>query len=268
MTETQTIKDSTRRRTRGHVPRDVAFHALDNYPDKIMVWLCISDCGMSQPYFMPWNDSIRGEDYHENCVKEHLVPFSDEFHADGDYYFWPDLATSHYAKNTLAIFKEHNIAYIPCPANPPNCPQLCPIEDFRGFLKSKLYEGGWEARTECQLKQRIAKIVHSLDMSFCQTFFHLSRETSEKLQMMASYLWITNCFFSGDLGTCTSKLWSCMMNRIRVMEKPFSLNNMFPPVTQTIDGHAIGISEPLRNSCAVSVFVSSYLWQEEREEGQ
>ncbi len=47
---------------------------------------------------------------------------------------------------------------------------------------------------------------------------------------MASYLWIPNCIlFSGALGTCRSKSWSCMMNRTRVIEKTFSLN-MFPPV--------------------------------------
>ncbi len=39
--------------SRGDVPHDVALHALDKYPEKIMVWLCISDHGMSQPYFMP-----------------------------------------------------------------------------------------------------------------------------------------------------------------------------------------------------------------------
>ena len=40
-------------------------------------------------------------------------------------------------------------------------------------------------------------------------------------------------------------------------------------ITQAIDGHAIGIGQALGNSCAVPVFVSRYLWQEEgREEGQ
>ncbi len=122
---------------RGDVSHDVAIHALDKYPDKIMVWLCTSDCGVSQPYFMPWKDSIRGENYREHCINECLVPFLDKFHADGDYHFWPDLATSDYAKDTLAIFKEHSIAYIPCPANPQIAPNSAQLKTFGGSWSLK-----------------------------------------------------------------------------------------------------------------------------------
>ncbi len=65
-----------------------------------MVLVTISDRGISEPYFCHQKMSVSGDIYHEECIKKHLVPFFDSYHAGGMYYFWPDLATSHYAKCT------------------------------------------------------------------------------------------------------------------------------------------------------------------------
>ena len=35
--------------------------------------------------------------------------------------------------------------------NPPNVPQARPVENFCVCLAQKVYEGGWEAKTEQQL---------------------------------------------------------------------------------------------------------------------
>ncbi|KAF0301696.1 hypothetical protein FJT64_026068 [Amphibalanus amphitrite] len=47
--------------------------------------------------------------------------------------------------------------------NPPNVPQLRPIEDFWGLLKQEVYKGGWEATSEDQLKRRILRAVEILN---------------------------------------------------------------------------------------------------------
>lgn len=60
--------------SREDVPDDIAFEALDKNPERLMVWLCIFDCGMSKPYFLPLKGSINGNNCPKNCTVEHLVP--------------------------------------------------------------------------------------------------------------------------------------------------------------------------------------------------
>ena len=40
-------------------------------------------------------------EYQEECLEKILLPFLKEHHADEKYVFWPDKASSHYAKKTL-----------------------------------------------------------------------------------------------------------------------------------------------------------------------
>ena len=53
---------------------------------------------------------------------------------------------------------------MPREANPPNVPQLRPVEDFWGILKGLVYKAGWEATTERQLKQRVRKCLRDIDL--------------------------------------------------------------------------------------------------------
>ena len=76
----------------------------------------------------------------------------------GQYIFWPDLASSHYARATLNLFESEDILYVPRFANPPPSVQQCrPIEEFWAILKAKVYDGNWETTTDRQLRQRINK---------------------------------------------------------------------------------------------------------------
>ena len=53
--------------------------------------------------------------------------------------FWPDLASAHYSKRSLEEMERLNIVVVPKSANPPNVPQLRPIENFWANLKRKIY---------------------------------------------------------------------------------------------------------------------------------
>ncbi|KAI6647164.1 hypothetical protein LOD99_8817 [Oopsacas minuta] len=149
----------------------ISYIRKSKYPPKLLIWLAISKEGISEPCFCPRNLSITGEIYRNQCIKKHLIPFLEKFHDEGKYYFWPDLASSYYAKDTLKLFEDLNIPYIPKSANPPNTPQLRPIEDFWGYLKSKVYEGGWEAKSFRMLKQRIRKSIRQVEFSIVQRLF-------------------------------------------------------------------------------------------------
>ena len=65
------------------------------YPEKLLVWITISEKGISEPIFIPKKALLTGCMYREECVKQRLVPFLEEHHAEGDYFFWPDLASCH-----------------------------------------------------------------------------------------------------------------------------------------------------------------------------
>ena len=69
--------------------------------------------------------------------------------------FWPDLATCHYTKENLAFLVENGNAYVKIEENPPNAPQIRPIENYWGILKMKVYEGNWSAKDREALIRRI-----------------------------------------------------------------------------------------------------------------
>ncbi len=60
------------------------------------------------------------------------------------------------------------IEYVAKEDNPPNVPQARPIENFWGCLSQKVYEGGWEAKTQQQLVKRITLKLKDFDINFLQ----------------------------------------------------------------------------------------------------
>ncbi len=79
---------------------------------------------------------------------------------------------------SLDLFEEENIAYIPKSCNPPDCPLFRPIEDFWAHLAFTVYDGGWEAHSFRQLKQRICQKFQEVDIEQCQ---RLSQTVKTKL---------------------------------------------------------------------------------------
>ena len=77
----------------------VKYNFKAKFEKKLLVYLCISPKGMSDPYFVPSGLAIRQDVYLENCIKKHLIPFINKYYLDGGYVFWPDLASSHYANS-------------------------------------------------------------------------------------------------------------------------------------------------------------------------
>ena len=53
--------------------------------------------------------------------------------------------------------------------NPLNVPKARSIEDFWGILAQKVYEGGWEAKNEEQLKDRITSCLNKFNLNDLQT---------------------------------------------------------------------------------------------------
>ena len=125
--------------------------------------MAISDRGLSAPFFRTSGHAFNGEVYGNGCIRDQLQPFIQELHGEDDIIFWSDLASAHHDRATLELLDELGIAYVPKDANPPNVPQLWPVEDLEDILKDQVYRGGWEAETDRQLKQGAQKYLREMD---------------------------------------------------------------------------------------------------------
>jgi hypothetical protein len=69
------------------------------FEQKILVWVAISPRGKSKVLFFKSGLAINQSIYKEQCLDKGLMSFIDEYYPRGGYVFWPDLASSHYAKS-------------------------------------------------------------------------------------------------------------------------------------------------------------------------
>ena len=61
-------------------------------------------------------------------------------------------------RKTWDFLRDNRIAFTEKIDNPPNAPQIRPIENHWGILKVKVYEGNWKAKTRDHLKMRQKEI--------------------------------------------------------------------------------------------------------------
>lgn len=163
---------------------EVKFKRHTKFPKKILVWLAFSARGRSAAYIAPSGLSVNQDIYAKECIQKRLVPFIEKYHNDGRYVFWPDMATSHYARGTIEVYERYNISFIPRSENVPNVPQLRPIERFWYQLKQKVYENGWEAKDLAALKTRIQAKLRQFDVGH---FERLMARLKTKVRQAADY---------------------------------------------------------------------------------
>ena len=102
-----------------------------------------------------------------------MLPFIAEHYSDDHYLFWPDLASSHYAKAVVAYLNEKNIKFVTKEDNPPNLPECRTIEDFWSYLKGLVYEGNWQAENVIQLRSRIKRCLKKVNFELKQSLAQL-----------------------------------------------------------------------------------------------
>ena len=121
------------------------------------------------------NNAVNAEVY-INILRTSVVPFIRQNHANGSYYFWPDLASAHYSRDALQFLEENNIRYVPKDANPPAVASLRPIEDYWSALKKAVYDGGWEAKSFPELKKRIQQKAREIPLETITRLFNTVKE--------------------------------------------------------------------------------------------
>jgi hypothetical protein len=157
-------------------PSGVRYKRMKKFPPQLMMWICISPHGMSDPFFLERPNSVNGELYRKECIQKRLLPFLTSHQQPlSSLIFWPDLASSHYARATTDLLESHSVRFVQKVDNPPNLPQCRPIENFWSLLKSEVYKNGWEASSLRQLKMRITAKLQEVDFSSVQADFAAMR---------------------------------------------------------------------------------------------
>ena len=159
-------------------PPEVRFRQKEKFPKKLLVHVAISQKGMSELSFVEGGYAINRNNYIE-ILRRTVIPFIRANHRNGDYWLWMDLASAHYANDTLNFLREEGIRFVPRDANPPSVASLRPVEDFWAALKHKVYKGGWEATTLRQLKRQIIQKAREIPLPTILRLFHTVKERLE-----------------------------------------------------------------------------------------
>jgi hypothetical protein len=163
-------------------PDNVKCVGKSKFEPKVLVWCAILSKGISTPVIRQNKaKAIDSDTYISQCMPI-LKRFIENYHTRDEIMFWPDLASSHYAKKTTDWLTSQNIPFVPKKDNPPNIPQARPIEDFWSILKRKVYEKGWEAENEQHLIDRIKRKVKEIDESVVQTMILKVHNTLRKIE--------------------------------------------------------------------------------------
>lgn len=165
------------------VSDEVKYISKEKYPKKVMVWLALSRYGISKPVFFRSGLAVSSEIYVQKCMPK-LKKFIKKYHKDGNIVFWPDLASAHYARLTTAFLEKNNIPYIQKENNPPNVPQLRPIEDFWAILKRRVYKKNFRPETIEDLIRKIRLELNKVDIALCE---RLMSSVPKKVRRAANY---------------------------------------------------------------------------------
>jgi hypothetical protein len=113
------------------------------YEKQLLVWMAVSSKGISSIYIHRSKLTIRQEAYLNECIRKRLLPFINKHHKNDSILFWSDLASSHYSGQVQEFLKANNINYVRRHQNPPNVPQVRPIETIWSLLEQRMYERAW-----------------------------------------------------------------------------------------------------------------------------
>ena len=98
------------------------------FEPKLLVWMAVSQKGISSIYVHRSTIAIKQETYLHDCIRKRLLSFINRHHKNDNVLFWPDLASSHYSKQVQEFLQANNIKFVQRQQNPPNFPQARPIE--------------------------------------------------------------------------------------------------------------------------------------------
>lgn len=161
-------------------PRAAKEYPTKKFESKVMVWCAISSTGISKVFVANKGQTIN-KDCYQAILKSHLIPFIDKkCGGRANCIFWPDLASSHYASDVQTWMGSEGIKFIKRENNPPNCPQLRPIEHFWSILKQLVYANDFQATSREELIKRIKTCLKKIDVEVVK---NMMQKVPEKIHL-------------------------------------------------------------------------------------
>lgn len=162
---------------RGGVAKKFKHIGVDKFGKKLLVWQGICSCGLKTRAFVT-SGTMTSELYMKECLEKRLLPFIRRH--QGSVKFWPDLASCHYSKATLLWYKANSVDFIPKEMNPPNCPELRPIEKYWALIKMKLRKWPKVVKNANSLTVNYNKVAAKFDRKSVQNLMGgIKRKTRE-----------------------------------------------------------------------------------------
>lgn len=130
------------------------FVKVDKFCKKLLIWQAICSCGFKSKPFVT-SSTLDSKIYIKECLQNRLLPFIRQ-HQD-PVLFWPDLASCHYSKATMAWYEANGVDVVPKDMNPPNCPEFHPIEQYWADIKGKMKKTGVIVKNDKDMTARFNK---------------------------------------------------------------------------------------------------------------
>ena len=120
----------------------VKFKRTQKFEPKILVWIAISEKGISKPFFSKQKQAVSQTTYLNRCIIVGLIPSIKSHHNKKKVLFWSDLPSSHYGHYVLQYLNQNDVQFVGKEFNPQNCPQARLIETLWSILKNMAYDEG------------------------------------------------------------------------------------------------------------------------------
>jgi hypothetical protein len=146
-------------------PEDIRTCGLTKFPFKVGLWYAISDHGVSDYFVWQQGLAIDAQKYKIHCLQQRLIPFINRHYPDRNCIFWPDKASSHYAKSVLCYLESKQIPMVYKHCNPTNVPQCRPIENLHAEIKRRVFSDKFHPNSAAELQARLCVVMDNLKLN-------------------------------------------------------------------------------------------------------
>lgn len=147
------------------IPEHVRTQKMSKFAKKFLVWQAICTCGKRSAPFVT-QDTMNGQVYMKECLQKRLLPLLKAHNVPT--IFWPDLASCHYSKDVLKWYADNKVNFVPKMFNPPNTPELRPIEKYWAIMKQHLLKRPKVVKTVEELKKVWVYMQKTVDSQVVQ----------------------------------------------------------------------------------------------------
>ncbi|XP_047993581.1 uncharacterized protein LOC125240438 [Leguminivora glycinivorella] len=134
----------------------------EKFGSKAMVWQAICECGMKSTAYIT-TSTMTTDVYIKECLKKRILPLIRRHR--GSTLFWPDLASCHYASRTREWMEANGVEYVEKSMNPPNYPEVRPIEEYWAIMKRILRQRFSSADSVKKFKKDWVKAAKTVTVS-------------------------------------------------------------------------------------------------------